>query len=81
MDEGLKKYDCLDTLSVAENKIRTPNKYILISFRIHLGMVYHLQIHCCFGSLKTTNNNSANQDHLWFEKQCDLDIDCFSEEH
>ena len=41
---------------VVENKIHTPNKYryyvLLMSFRIYLGKVYHLQGHCCFGSLK-----------------------------
>ena len=26
-------------------------------------------------------NNSANQVHLWLEKQCDSDIDRFREEH
>ena len=54
---------------------------ILIWFRIYLGKVYHLQVHCCFGSLKTEYNNSANQVYVWFEKQCDADIDHFREEH
>ena len=42
---------------------------LLIWFRIYLGKVYHLQVHRCFGSLKTEYSNSANQVHLWFEKQ------------
>ena len=32
-------------------------------------------------SMKIVIYHSANQDHLWFEKQCDLDVDRFSEEH
>ena len=55
--------------------------FLLTSFRVHLGKVYHLQVHYCFGSLKTEYNNSANQVHLWFEKQCGSDIDRFREEH
>ena len=30
---------------------------------------------------KNEYNNSANQAHLWFEKQCDSDIDRFREKH
>ena len=40
--------------------------------------------HRCIVALdlyKTEYNNSANQVHLWFEKQCDSDIDRFREEH
>ena len=40
---------------VVENKNPTPNKVhvLLIWFRIYLGKVYHLELHCCFGSLNT----------------------------
>ena len=72
-----KKYDCLVTLSCCWKQNSHPKQvqvyqylfiYLLIWFRIYFGKVYHLQVHCCFGSLKTEYNNSANQVHLWFEK-------------
>ena len=73
VDKGWKKYDCLVTLSCCLKQNSFPKQVqvyvLLIWFRVQLGKVYHLQVHCCFVSLTTEYNNSANQVNLWFEKQ------------
>ena len=76
MDEGLKKYDCLVTLSqVVENKMHTPNKYsyMFYEFDLEYALVRFIMYRyiVALDLYKTEYNNFANQVHLWFEKQCD----------
>ena len=49
VDEGLKKCDIWKQNS-SPKKVQV--YVLLIWFRIYLGKVYHLHVHCCFGSLK-----------------------------